>query len=92
MEKINIKDEYQKLCEEINYHNDRYYNKDNPEISDYDYDMLLRRLERIEEEHPELISPNSPTQRVGGRASEKFSEVVHAVPMQSLHDSSRTRN
>lgn len=87
MEKINIKDEYQKLCEEINYHNDRYYNKDNPEISDYDYDMLLRRLERIEEEHPELISPNSPTQRVGGRASEKFSEVVHAVPMQSLHDS-----
>lgn len=87
MEKINIKDEYQKLCEEINYHNDRYYNKDNPEISDYDYDMLLRRLEKIEEEHPELISPNSPTQRVGGRASEKFSEVVHAVPMQSLHDS-----
>lgn len=49
--------------------------------------MLLRRLEKIEEEHPELISPNSPTQRVGGRASEKFSEVVHAVPMQSLHDS-----
>lgn len=87
MEKINIKDEYQKLCEEINYHNDRYYNKDNPEISDYDYDMLLRRLEKIEEEHPELISPNSPTQRVGGRASEKFSEVVHTVPMQSLHDS-----
>lgn len=87
MESNNIKNEYQKLCKEINYHNDRYYNKDNPEISDYDYDMLLRRLEEIEQSHPELISPDSPTQRVGGRASEKFSAVVHTVPMQSLHDS-----
>lgn len=82
-----IKDEYLKLCEKINYHNDRYYNRDNPEISDYEYDMLLRRLEIMEQEYPELASENSPAARVGGKASEKFSPVEHIVPMQSLHDS-----
>lgn len=82
-----LKEEYLKLCDEINYHNDRYYNKDNPEISDYEYDMLLRRLEIMEQEHPELASSSSPASRVGGRASEKFSPVEHIVPMQSLHDS-----
>lgn len=75
------------LCAEINYHNDRYYNQDNPEISDYEYDMLLRELENIEAEFPELITPDSPTQKVGGSKGEKFSPVAHAVPMESLHDS-----
>ncbi len=75
------------LCKEINYHNDRYYNQDNPEISDYEYDMLLRELENIEAEFPELITPDSPTQKVGGSKGEKFSPVAHAVPMESLHDS-----
>lgn len=75
------------LCAEINYHNDRYYNQDNPEISDYEYDMLLRELENIEAEFPELITPDSPTQKVGGSKGEKFSPVTHAVPMESLHDS-----
>ena len=79
--------EYKKLCEEINYHNDRYYNQDSPEISDYEYDMLLRRLETIEQEHPEIKSETSPTLLVGGKASAKFSEVEHTVPMLSLHDS-----
>ncbi len=76
-----------KLSAEINYHNDRYYNHDDPEISDFEYDMLLRELEDIEAEYPELSSPDSPTQRVGGSRGEKFSPVVHTVPMESLHDS-----
>ncbi|MCQ4023294.1 MULTISPECIES: NAD-dependent DNA ligase LigA [unclassified Ruminococcus] len=82
-----IIEEYTRLCNEINYHNDRYYNQDNPEISDYEYDMLLRRLETIEQEHPEIKKDSSPALHVGGRASEKFSPVEHTVPMQSLHDS-----
>ncbi len=75
------------LSAEINYHNDRYYNHDDPEISDFEYDMLLRELEDIEAEYPELSTPDSPTQRVGGSRGEKFSPVVHTVPMESLHDS-----
>ena len=76
-----------KLREQIIYHNDRYYNQDSPEISDYEYDMLLKQLEEIEGEFPELITPDSPTQKVGGQAGEKFSPVEHTVPMESLHDS-----
>ena len=75
------------LTKTINYHNDRYYNQDDPEISDYEYDALLRELEDIESEFPSLISPVSPTQRVGGSRGEKFSPVAHTVPMESLHDS-----
>ncbi len=75
------------LREQIRYHNDRYYNQDSPEISDYEYDMLLKELEEIENEFPELITPDSPTQKVGGQAGEKFSPVEHTVPMESLHDS-----
>ena len=75
------------LRKQIIYHNDRYYNQDSPEISDYEYDMLLKELEEIETEFPELITPDSPTQKVGGKAGEKFSPVEHTVPMESLHDS-----
>ena len=75
------------LAKQINYHNDRYYNQDDPEISDYEYDMLLRELENIEAEYPELVTSDSPTQRVGGSKGEKFSPVTHTVPMESLHDS-----
>ena len=75
------------LTEQLNYHNNRYYNLDSPEISDYEYDMLLRELENIEAEFPELITPDSPTQKVGGSKGEKFSPVTHTVPMESLHDS-----
>ena len=77
----------EKLAAEINYHNDRYYNQDSPEIRDFEYDMLLRELEDIESAYPELITPDSPTQKVGGSRGEKFSPVVHSVPMESLHDS-----
>lgn len=76
-----------KLTEELNYHNDRYYNHDDPVISDYEYDAMLRDLENLEAEFPELVTPASPTQRVGGSRGEKFSPVVHTVPMESLHDS-----
>lgn len=75
------------LRELINYHNNRYYNEDSPEISDYEYDMLLRELENIEDRYPELQTEDSPTVRVGGKRGEKFSEVIHKVPMMSLHDS-----
>lgn len=81
------KNKIQELTEQLNYHNDRYYNQDNPEISDYEYDMMLNQLERLEKEYPQLRKEDSPTNRVGGKASEKFSDVVHTVPMESLHDS-----
>ncbi len=77
----------EELTAVINYHNDRYYNQDNPEISDYEYDMLLRELENLEAAYPELVMTDSPTQRVGGNRGEKFSPVTHTVPMESLHDS-----
>ncbi len=76
----------QELRQLIEYHNDRYYNMDNPEISDFEYDMLLRELENIEEEFPELKTSDSPTSHIGGNRSVKFSPVVHQVPMESLHD------
>lgn len=82
-----IKSRAEDLRSQINYHNKRYYNEDAPEISDYEYDMLLRELEEIEEKYPELKTPDSPTQKVGGEASVKFSPVEHTVPMESLHDS-----
>lgn len=75
------------LTEELNYHNDRYYNHDDPVISDFEYDAMLRDLENLEAEFPELLLPTSPTQRVGGSRGAKFSPVVHTVPMESLHDS-----
>lgn len=75
------------LTEQLNYHNNRYYNEDSPEISDYEYDMMLRELENLEKEFPEFMSNDSPTQRVGGQKGEKFSPVKHAVKMESLHDS-----
>ena len=82
-----IKLKAQELRSKILYHNMKYYNEDSPEISDYEYDMLLRELEDIEKEYPQLITADSPTQRVGGEAAEKFSPVEHKVPMESLHDS-----
>lgn len=81
--KVRIKE----LTELIEYHNNLYYNNDEPEISDFEYDKLLRELENLEEEFPSLKSPLSPTNKVGGNAGEKFSPVVHTVPMESLHDS-----
>lgn len=75
------------LTEQLEYHNNLYYNKDDPEISDYEYDKMLRELEELEKQYPQFKSPLSPTSRVGGMAGEKFSPVVHTVPLESLHDS-----
>ena len=74
----------EKLREEIDRANYRYYVLDDPEISDAEYDRLMRRLEALEREHPELATPDSPTQRVGAAPSEKFGVVVHRRPMMSL--------
>lgn len=70
----------------LQYHSHKYYVEDSPEIDDYEYDMLLRELSGIEEEYPDLVTPDSPTQRVGGEAVSSFTEVRHAVPMESLQD------
>ncbi|WP_411676755.1 NAD-dependent DNA ligase LigA [Caproicibacter sp.] len=78
---------WHRLSEQIRYHNQKYYVEDSPEIDDFEYDELYRRLEQIEGQFPELVTPDSPTQKVGGEALNKFSPVVHAVPMESLHDS-----
>ncbi len=75
------------LTELLEYHNNLYYNQDEPEISDFEYDKLLRELENLEEEFPELKASASPTNKVGGNAGEKFSPVTHTVVMESLHDS-----
>ena len=80
------KKEIAKLRKEINYHSELYYNQDKPEISDYEFDMLMKRLKALETEFPMLITKSSPTQRVGGVAKAGFSEAMHAVPMQSLND------
>lgn len=75
-----------KLREEIEYHNYRYYVLDSPVISDAEYDALMRELKKLEEMYPELITPDSPTQRVGFKPAEGFKEVAHAEPMLSLDD------
>lgn len=72
------------LRELIDHHNQRYYELDDPEVSDAEYDELVRELARIEADHPELITPDSPTRRPGGAASATFSPVTHLVPMLSL--------
>lgn len=75
------------LRRQIEYHNQKYYTEDAPEISDYAYDMLYRRLENLEMEFPALKTADSPTNRVGASGYNTFAEVVHTVPMESLHDS-----
>jgi DNA ligase (NAD+) len=79
--------EIEKLRNEIRRHEDLYYLQDSPEISDLEYDQLLSKLQALEEAHPELITPDSPTQRVGGRPAEGFPEVLHRRPMLSLDNS-----
>lgn len=70
----------------LNYHSHKYYVEDDPEIEDSEYDMLQRELAAIEKEYPELITADSPTQRVGGSAEGMFEPVVHSVPLESLQD------
>lgn len=79
---------YEELKKTIAYHANKYYNEDEPEISDFEYDMLMVELRNIEKEHPEYITADSPTQVIvaSGKVDEHFAEVVHEVPLQSLQD------
>ena len=83
---VEIKNRVETLRKELNYHSQRYYVYDAPEISDYEYDMMYAELKRLEEENPSLYDANSPTQRVGGKALDKFEKVTHSVRMDSLSD------
>ena len=76
----------EQLRKELIEHNYNYYVLDNPTITDFEYDRMLRELENLEAAHPELITPDSPTQRVGGKALDSFQQVTHRVPLQSLQD------
>lgn len=86
MDKASAEHRIKQLSLEIEQHNYNYYVLDNPTISDYDYDMLMQELKNIENLFPELISPNSPTQHVGGNALNTFEKVKHKVQMASLQD------
>jgi DNA ligase (NAD+) len=81
---VDVRGRVEDLREQVRYHNRRYHVDDAPEISDAEYDALYRELEALEDEHPELVTPDSPTQRVGGEPIEGFEEVRHSVPMLSL--------
>jgi DNA ligase (NAD+) len=91
-ESVDVRDRIEDLREQIRYHNRRYHIEDAPEISDAEYDALVSELESLEAEHPELVTPDSPTQRVGGEPLEGFEEVRHAVPMLSLSNARKTED
>lgn len=76
----------QELRDKLNYYSRKYYVDDDPEIEDYEYDMLQRELKAIEDKYPDLVTPDSPTVRVGGSAENLFSKVEHRVRMESLQD------
>ena len=87
MKKMSAEERIAELKKTLEYHIDRYYNQDSPEISDYEYDMMMQELKNLEKEHPELVTPDSPTQRVGGTAKREAGVLVrHNVPMLSLQD------
>lgn len=80
-------EEYLQLIEKINYHMDRYYNQDEPEISDYEYDQLMQQLKAQEKEHPEWVTADSPSQKIGGTVKREAGvKVTHDVPMLSIED------
>jgi DNA ligase (NAD+) len=81
---VDVRGRIEDLREQVRYHNRRYHVEDAPEISDAEYDALYKELEALEGEHPELVTPDSPTQRVGGEPIEGFEEIRHSVPMLSL--------
>ena len=83
---MNIKERMDKLVEQLNEANYRYYVLDDPQMLDFEYDHLLRELETLEAAHPEFARSDSPTKRVGGAALSKFEKVIHPVPLMSLQD------
>jgi len=83
---MNIKTKIEQLRKTLEHHNRLYYLEAKPEISDYDFDMLLRELQELEAKHPEFFDENSPTQRVGGAPIESFATVIHEPPMLSIEN------
>lgn len=81
-----IEKKIEELRKTLRYHSDRYYNDDAPEIEDYEYDMMMRELKKLEEKYPEYDAPDSPTKKVGGVADNSFESVAHSVRMESLQD------
>ncbi len=86
MNKKQAKKRIEELRNETSYHAKKYYDDDNPEISDFEYDMMMLELRNLEKEYPDLITENSLTQKVGGTVKEGFQKVTHEVPLQSLQD------
>ena len=86
MDKQKAKQRITELREQVEYHAKKYYDEDEPEISDFEYDMLMNELKNLEKEFPDLITKDSMTQKVGGHVKEGFSQVIHEVPLQSLQD------
>ena len=84
MNKQTAQEEIKRISAEINHHNHLYYVESITEISDFEFDALLKRLQELEEQFPELADVNSPTKRVGGDITKKFETVVHRFPMLSL--------
>jgi len=81
------KEEIEQLKKLINFHNNLYYNLDNPVLSDTQYDELYKKLKDLEDAYPQYRTKNSPTQRIGGKAAATFTQVEHKVPMMSLDNS-----
>ena len=86
MNKKQAKESIEELRKQVEYHAKRYYDDDKPEISDFEYDMLMVELRNLEKEYPEYQSKESLTQKVGGHVKEGFQKVTHEVPLQSLQD------
>ncbi len=78
------REEITRLQKEINFHNYRYHVLDDPILSDYEYDMMIKRLQELEQRHPDMVTPDSPTQRSGAKPVEKFQKVLHPAPILSL--------
>ena len=87
---MTVLQEIEDLRQKLRYYSDKYYNDDAPEIEDYQYDMMMRRLESLEQANPRYVSPDSPTQKVGGKADNSFTPVTHTVRMESLQDAFST--
>ena len=83
---MDYKQEIEELRREIEKNNRLYYDLDAPAISDFEYDAMMRRLKALEKAHPELVTPDSPTQHVGGTVMSSFASVTHEVPLESLND------
>ena len=83
---MEVKQEIEQLRREIEENSRLYYDLDAPVISDFEYDAMMRRLEELEAAHPELVTPDSPTQHVGGNVLSTFAPVTHEVPLESLSD------